>query len=599
MNISDEFISELKEKNDICDIISQYVDLSHKGRNLMGICPFHAEKTASFCVYPNSSSFYCFGCGVGGDVISFIRLIENYDYIEAVKYLSDRAGLNFEISNEEDINYKKKLIIYEINRESAKFYHKCLMDKQGEKAREYLSSRGINKNIIIRFGLGYSPENKFSLLDYLRQKNYNIEDILLSNMIYKSRNLKHIDRFFDRFYNRLMFPIIDIRGNVVGFGARSLTGEIPKYINTSDTMIFKKSNNLFGLNFAVKSNLENLILAEGYMDVISLHQAGFKNSVATLGTALTDSQAKLISRYTEEVILSYDSDEAGRKASDRATKILKDNNLKVKIISLPDCKDPDEYLKKHGKNAKLKFSNLIQNSKNDIEHKLFLLKSECDMSSSDGKIKYLTESSKILAFCKNKIEREVHALSISNEIGVSKSVILIQINKYIKQNLNKNKTQEFKNITKITSGFNDNINKQKYNNLRACIAEENIISYIINNFDKYNKKIINLLNNNNLHENLFITDFNKKVFVSIKNIIMSGKKLDISSICNNYNSEFSIKEVGRITKIACNYNTNINHENSIHEYINILTEEHEKQKLKNTNNISELEIQNYIKKLKK
>ncbi len=594
MNISDEFISELKEKNDICDIVSQYVDLSHKGRNLMGICPFHTEKTASFCVYPNSSSFYCFGCGVGGDVISFIRLIENYDYIEAVKYLSDRAGLNFEISNNEDINYKKKLIIYEINRESAKFYHKCLMGKQGEKARKYLNSRGINKNIIIRFGLGYSPENKFSLLDYLQQKNYNTEDILLSNMSYKSRNLKHIDRF----YNRLMFPIIDIRGNVVGFGARSLTGEIPKYINTSDTMIFKKSNNLFGLNFAIKSNLKNLILTEGYMDVISLHQAGFKNSVATLGTALTDSQAKLISRYTEEVILSYDSDEAGKKASDRATKILKDNNLKVKIISLPDCKDPDEYLKKHGKSAKLKFGNLIQNSKNDIEYKLFLLKSECDISNSDGKIKYLTESSKILASCKNKIEREVYALSISNEIGVSKSVILIQINKYIKQILNKNKSQEFKNITKITSGFNDNINKQKYNNLRACIAEENIISYIINNYDRYNKKIIDLLNNS-LHENLFITDFNKKVFVSIKNIIMSGKRLDISSIYNNYNSEFSVREIGRITKIACNCNINITHESSIHEYINILIEEHEKQKLKNTNNISELEIQDFIKKLKK
>lgn len=589
MVLSDDFIAEIKEKNDICEIISQYVDLQRKGRYMMGICPFHAERTASFCIYPNSSSFYCFGCGVGGDIINFIRLIENYDYIEAVKYLAERAGLNFDISTEEDQIYKKKLIVYEINRASAKFFHKYLMSANGAKAREYLYKRGITDKTIIRFGLGYSPENKFSLVDYLEQTGYNTEDIILSNMSYKSRNLKHIDRFYDR----VMFPIIDIRGNVIGFGARSLSGATPKYLNTSDTIVFKKSNNLFGLNFAIKSNSKNLILTEGYMDVVSLNQAGFSNAVATLGTALTDSQAKLISRYTEEVILSYDSDEAGQKASERAIKILKNNNLKVKIISFPDSKDPDEYLKKHGKNAKLKFSNLIENSKNDIEHKLLNLKSSCDLLSSDGKIKYLTESAKILASCKNKIEREVYALSICNEVGVSKSVILIQINKYIKQNLNKLKSQENKNIIKNTSYINDIVNKQKHDNLRASIAEENIISYIINNFDKYPKKIKNILDQ--INEDLFITDFNKRVYSIIKNIILSNRKPDIAVI-SGY--EFSVKEIGRITKIICSYNNNIMHEDSIFEYVNILEQEQEKQKFKNINNISEFEIQDYIKKLK-
>ena len=250
MIISEEFISELKARNDIEEIISSYVDLNRKGKNLMGLCPFHAERTPSFCVYPSNASFYCFGCGAGGDVITFLRLIEHYDYIETVKYLADRCGMNFEIDNQSDEIHRQKMLIYEMNREAAKFYYKSLFSPEGKVALNYLSERKLSSSTITHFGLGYSPKSGYSLVDYLKNKGYNIKDIVMSNLAFSARN----SGARDRFRGRLMFPIIDVRGNVIAFGARTLKNEVPKYINTSDTPVFKKSNNLFSLNFAKNSN---------------------------------------------------------------------------------------------------------------------------------------------------------------------------------------------------------------------------------------------------------------------------------------------------------------------------------------------------------
>ncbi len=283
MVLSDDFIAELKEKIDISEIISEYVDIKRKGKNLMGICPFHAEKTASFCVYPNNGSFYCFGCGVGGDAITFIRLAEHFDYIEAVKYLAERAGMNLELSDEQDALHKKKMLIYKINRDAAKFFHNSLLQPCGKKALEYLKSRHISPKTIRKFGLGYSPSSGYALTDYLKSLGYKDDDIALANLAFENKFSKNKDRFRDR----LMFPIIDVRGNVIAFGARTLKNEVPKYINTSDTPVFKKSCNLFALNFAKNSGKKKLILTEGYMDAISLHQSGFSETVAGLGTALT------------------------------------------------------------------------------------------------------------------------------------------------------------------------------------------------------------------------------------------------------------------------------------------------------------------------
>lgn len=584
MVLSDDFIAELKEKNDIEEIVSQYVDIQRKGRNLMGICPFHAERTPSFCVYPASSSFYCFGCGAGGDVITFLRLIEHWDYIETVKYLCDRVGMNFDISDEEDEAHKKKLNIYKINREAAKFYHKCLVGKMGEKAKKYLKERGIKPSVVTHFGLGYSPSNRFSLVDYLRGKGFNIDDIVLSNLAFKSRSGKYLDRFC----GRLMFPIIDVRGNVIAFGARALGNEMPKYINTSDTPVFKKSSNLFALNFAGKSSEKNFILTEGYMDVVSLHQAGFTNAVATLGTSLTPSQVKVMSRYVSEVLVSYDSDGPGKKASERAITLLKEAGLKVKIISIPNFKDPDEFLRFYGNKGSMKFSDLLKESKNDLEYQLSELKSSCDLNSSDGKIKYLTGGAKILASSPNPIEREVYAMNISEEIGVRKETVLIQVKKYIKMLSKKAKISQLKNIEKKISAIDDKVNKDKHTNLRAAHAEESLISCIINSPDAANTII------SGVSADLFATEFNARVFNCLKDIISKGKTPDISVI-SSY--DFSFEEIGRITKMICTFDKNMARTECINEYINTLKEEKEREKFKSTDSISELEIQNYIKQL--
>ncbi|MBR1779017.1 MAG: DNA primase, partial [Clostridia bacterium] len=314
------FIEDLKYRNDIAEIISNYVSLKKRGRNLVGLCPFHAEKTASFNVYPTTESFYCFGCGVGGDVITFIEKIENLDYIEAVKLLAQRVNLTLpETDGKEEqlANLRRK--IFEINREAARFFHSQLYEKAGEKSLEYLKKRGLSPQVIRHFGLGYSPPDKFLLIDYLKNKGFTAFEMTQANLAMKS----NYGKIYARFSNRIMFPILDLRGNVIAFGGRATSDIKPKYLNTSDTVVFKKSANLFALNFAKNYCAEYMILVEGYMDVIALHSVGFQNTVATLGTALTLEQAQAISKYSKEVIICYDSDEAGQKASARAIDIFR------------------------------------------------------------------------------------------------------------------------------------------------------------------------------------------------------------------------------------------------------------------------------------
>lgn len=582
---SEDFISELKSRNDIGEIIGEYVNLQQKGRNLMGLCPFHSERTPSFCVYPSNGSFYCFGCGAGGDVITFLRLIEHYDYIETVQKLAERAGMDFEISEEDNRLHNKKILIYKINREAARFYHKCLFDNKDNKAIEYLKRRGIERKTVVHFGLGYSSGAGYALVDYLRKIGYNIEDVVLSDLAFKSRS----GRYVDRFRNRLMFPIIDVRGNVVAFGARTMGDDVPKYINTSDTPVFKKSSNLFALNFAKKSGKNNLILTEGYMDVITLHQAGFTNAVAGLGTALTTNQVKLISRNAEEVIVSYDSDEPGKKAASKAIEMLKNNSVAVKVVTIPKAKDPDEYIRTQGEKGTIKFKNLIENSKSDVEYKLAGIKEKYNLESDEEKIEYLTEASKILADCNNSIEREVYAIRLSSEVGVSKSSVLIQIEKYLKQKKRKERKKEFKNVEKFTSAVNDKINVDKRDNLRAAVAEESLISCIINNPD-IAKDVLSKISANNI-----ITGFNKRIFKVIEELATNGKSFDISNF-SLYS--FSFEEIGRITKIICAYNPQMGTKEAIEEYVKIIKEENEKNKFKNVGDVSEESIKEYIGSMK-
>ncbi len=585
MSISDDFIQELKYKNDISDVIAGYVHLKRKGKNLLGLCPFHTEKTPSFYIYPSSSSFYCFGCGAGGDVITFIRLIEKLDYVEALKFLCDRAGMQLPIGQGDDKVHKKKILTYEINREAARFFHKNLCDEKNKNVLEYLLKRGLKVKTIKHFGLGYAVNSRFSLINYLKNKGYKENDIVDANLGFRTRNGSVCDRFFDR----VMFPIIDLRGNVIAFGGRIIGDGKPKYLNTSDTIVFKKSTNLFALNFAKTETNGQIILAEGYMDVIALHQAGFQNTVATLGTALTEEQAKIISRYANEVIISYDADEAGQKAASRAINIFRNIGVNVRVITIPKGKDPDEFMKTYGDEGPTRFRKIIEDSKNDIEYRLQKIKSDYNLNRPDEKVKYLTKAAKILAELDNSIEQEIYASKLSAEIGIEKSSMMIQIEKYKKYKNRKDETQYFKDVVNKTLAFDDKVNPDKKDNLRASVAEEALISYMMNNQDR----APNILEK--VSEDMFITVFNRKIYNIIKKLYEENREFDITNISSQ---GLSVDEIGKVTKIFCGYVPSSGTNEALEEYISVMKQEKYKQKVNDVKDMDALDIKEYIERLK-
>ena len=367
MPLNENFLQELKYKTDIEDIISTYVTLRKRGNTSVGLCPFHNEKTPSFTVYNDTQSFYCFGCGAGGDAIGFIKKIENLDYIDAVKMLAERAGMQMPQDGFDDSLSKKRRRILEINRETAKFYHSYMMSPEGKVGYDYFINRGLSPKTITKFGLGYAPDNWDSLLKHLRSLGFSYGEMLDAGVIKESKN----NRFFDFFRNRVITPVINVRGNVIAFGGRVLDDSKPKYLNSSDTLVYKKTNELFALNLAKDSGNDTLILCEGYMDVISMHQAGFTNAVAGCGTALTNEQVRLISRYANQVILGYDADEAGQKAVHKAVTLFKNTDVKIKIPRFTGGKDPDEIIKKMGRD---KFKGMLEGASNDTEFALLEIK---------------------------------------------------------------------------------------------------------------------------------------------------------------------------------------------------------------------------------
>lgn len=584
MPLPDSFMDELKLRSDIVDVVSSYVSLKRHGRNMVGLCPFHGEKTPSFNLYPQSGSFYCFGCGVGGDVITFIRMIENLDYIDAVKFLAQRAGLEVPIDNREDGLSKLKKKIYEANREAARYYHYNLYDAKSKEGYNYFKSRGLSDKTIKHFGLGYAADSRFNLVNYLTSKGFTNEELLEANLAIKSRNGVVIDRFF----GRVMFPIIDLRGNVIAFGGRVLSDIKPKYLNTADTPVFKKHYNLFALNFAKNFCKDKIILAEGYMDVIALHQAGFENTVATLGTSLTREQVNIISRYAKEVIIAYDADQAGQKATARAISMFRDTELLVKVLTIPSGKDPDEYIKSYGENGAVRFKQLLEKSSNDIEYSLKKIRLDCDLQSPEGKVRYVNEAVKMLANINNRLEREVYAGKISEELDIEKSAITFQIEKLVKNNRRKDVKKEFKYIQTELSSLKDDINPQKRDNLRAAHAEEAIISYLINNTQKVNNI------SSRLKPDDFLTDFNRRVYNIIIDKVKNNMNLNLTSL----SSDFSIKEMGRIAKMLSSYIECENNDMVVDEYIKVILDEKERISLSDAANSDIKDIKEYFDKLK-
>ena len=437
MALSDSFLQELKMKTDIEDVISTYVTLKRRGATLVGLCPFHNEKTPSFTVYPATQSFYCFGCGAGGDAITFLKKIENLDYLDAVKTLAQRAGLQMPQEGFDDSLSKRRRRILEMNREAARFYHSVLLSPEGKVGYDYYIGRALSAATINHFGLGFAPNQWDALLKHMRAKGYQPAELVDAGLARKGQK-----GYYDNFRNRVMTPIIDVRGNVIAFGGRVLDDSKPKYINTGDTLVYKKTNELFALNFAKDSKEDALILCEGYMDVIAMHQAGFTNAVAGCGTALTTEQVRLISRYAKEVILTYDADEAGQKALQKAMTLFDQTDVKVRIPALVGGKDPDEIIRTYGRD---KFKGMLEGASNETEFRLLALRRQYNLATTQGKIDFIGGALQILATLP-PVEQDLYVSRLSEELGVERQNMKVQLQDLVARQGNRREKREFNRI---------------------------------------------------------------------------------------------------------------------------------------------------------
>lgn len=580
MALNENFLQELKFKTDIEDIISTYVTLKKRGNTSVGLCPFHNEKTPSFTVYNDTQSFYCFGCGAGGDAIGFIRKIENLDYIDAVKLLAQRAGMQMPQDGFDDSISKKRRRILEINRESAKFFHSYMMSEQGRVGLEYFLNRGLTKKTITKFGLGYAPDSWDSLLKHLKSLGYGIGEMVDAGVVKVGRN----NNYYDTFKNRVITPIIDVRGNVIAFGGRVLDDSKPKYVNTSDTLVYKKTNELFALNLAKDSGKDTLILCEGYMDVISMHQAGFTNAVAGCGTALTSEQVRLISRYANEVILAYDADEAGQKAVHKAMNLFKTTDVKIKVPKFVGGKDPDEIIKKLGRD---KFKGMLEGATNDTEFALLEIKDKYDISTTQGKIDFVGDALKVIASLQ-PVEQDLYLSRISNELSIEKSSLKLQLSTIVKLRKNREKKSQYKTII---NDYTRNEARKTYDtgiSTRQSKAESRLLTLLI-----YYPDCSKLLNN--FDSSRLSDGFVKKAYAALIERINDGLDFDLMTL----GEQFSDTDYAKFSKLM---NTNIDSANPKEEFkdcLNIINEEYEKKNSSSPSGLSEDEFRNLFSKINK
>ena len=536
MAVPESFLQELIAKNDIESVVSGYVSLKRRGRNLVGLCPFHGEKTASFNLYPETSSFYCFGCQAGGDVITFIKRIENLDYMDAVRFLAERSGMRLpEYTKENDASSRLRLRILEANREAARLYHQALYSPEGKVALDYFHRRGYTDATIKHFGLGFAPPGWDFLLKGLGAKGFHREELIAAFLAAKGRN----DGAYDVFRNRVIIPIIDIRGNVVGFGGRVLDDTKPKYINTENTLAYVKSRNLFALNFAKNAGRE-LNLCEGYMDVIAMHQAGFTNTVAALGTAFPDEQIQLIARYADRINLIFDADGAGQKATRKAIDNLRKTGLDVRVVTIPDGKDPDEYIKKNGAEA---FKLLLERSANAIEYRLLEIGRNNDIHTPNGKVAYMKEATALLSRLDNRVEQDVYAGRLSELLGVSKDAILQEIQSQHRRQKRAAERQILTTILRQETKELRKVNPQADKFPRAAAAEESLLGTLILHPDYIPQA------QKELSAEMFLTDFNRELYSRLLERHRQGLMVELAFLSADYD-ELGMAYISRMVKDA-------------------------------------------------
>ena len=539
--ISPEIIEEIKFRSDIEDVISSYVTLKRAGSNFNGLCPFHSEKTPSFTVFRASKSFYCFGCGAGGDVITFIMKSENLTYVQAVEFLAKRAGITIPQTPEEEREGVRREKLLAMNRDAARFFHKSLRDEKiGAEAREYIyRKRALPPAIVSRFGIGYAPNSFNALGDHLRGLGYTDDEMVAGFLCGVS---KKTGRTFDMFRNRVMFPIIDVSGNIIAFGGRVLDDSTPKYLNSSDTPVFKKSRNLFALNFAKNNAAERLILCEGYMDVIALHSAGFENAVATLGTAMTPEQARIMAKYTKNVVVSYDTDEAGQRAATKALTLLNEVGIDGRVLRVVGAKDPDEFIKKNGDAGPAKFRNLLDNSASRFDFRLETILKKYDLARPDDKIRASSEVCDMLADIYSSVERELAIAAAAKRLGVGADSLKADAEKARRRKSREEKRETSRQVYIKTAGFGDRINVDAVKNKSAAAAEETILGLMLL-FPEYTVSVKK--GKIQLTADDFFTSFGKKVFEQIIESTDETGKFEIGMLGESFGTD----EMGRIIEM--------------------------------------------------
>lgn len=565
MRIPPAVIEEIKFRNDIESVVSSYVNLKPAGSNLIGLCPFHSEKTPSFTVFKNTQTCYCFGCGSGGDVVTFIMKMENLDYVSALEFLAKRVGLTIPRDPVDEQRQIRSTRILEMNKVAAKFFHASLLSPDGKEALEYLQKRKFSPGLIKHFGLGYSPNSFNALMNHLKQNGFTEKEMVSGFLCGIS---KKTGRPFDLFRNRVIIPIIDTKGNVIAFGGRVLDDSLPKYLNSSDTPVFKKSKNLFALNYARKECSDRIILCEGYMDVIALHGAGFTNAVATLGTAITPEQARIMERYTKSVVIAYDSDEAGQRAADKAFKLLGEVGLDVKILKMNGAKDPDEFIKKFGPE---RFRRLLDESKTHFDYKFDAILAKYDVTQTPEKLKAVNDITEIISKVSSAVEREVYIGKVADKLEIAKDNLKYDVDRKIKKQTRERQKDESRKIMLNTAGFGDRINPDYAKNVRAASAEESIISIILT-YPELLKKVKD--GTYDLRAEDFFTQFGKKIFEKAMELYEESTSFDYGML----GSEFTADEMGRITAIVLKRNNlSQNGEKELIDCIDVLKKEKNKQ----------------------
>lgn len=529
--ISPQIIEEIKYRNDIEEVISQHVSLKRAGNNLNGLCPFHSEKTPSFTVFTGTKSFYCFGCGAGGDVISFVMRTENLTYVDALRTLAKRSGIEIPEDDKVQQTGVRRERIIEMNKDAARFFHECL--KSSKEAQEYVAKRNLSTALIKHFGVGYAPNDFEALAKHLRSKGYTQEEMKEGFLCSIS---KKNGRSYDIFRNRIMFPIIDVKGDIIAFGGRTLSNDKAeaKYINTNDTPVFNKRRNLFALNYAKNSCSEQMILCEGYMDVISLHGAGFTNAVASCGTAFTPDQARLMKKYTKSAIICFDADEAGQRNADKVFKLLSEVGLEAKLLKVENAKDPDEFIGKFGKEA---FNRLLNRSRSRFDFKFSSIIAKYNINDVGDKVKAASELSDLLSVGWSEVERDVYSRQVAKQLDISLESFKADIKRKMSKNEKADKKDFGRSVMLSTEGFGDRVNPDRIRNQSAAGAEDAILGILAT----YPELIPKAKDKAALTVDDFVTEFNRRVYSKMSEL---GNGFDIGLI----GDDFSQEEISRIVR---------------------------------------------------